>query len=125
MRVEIDQADGAMPLVHRPQLSERDGMVAAHRQWNHPGIQDRPEPFFHHAVRGLHVPRYDREVARVDGRDMLEDLDPLLDVVRSQQARCFADRRGAEPPSDPIADRGVEWDPDEGRVHAGHGGDVG
>src|SRR5438445_11850467 len=56
---------------------------------------------------------------------MLKDLDALLDVVRSQQPGCFPDRRRPESPSDPIAHRGVEGDPDERRVHALHVRDVG
>src|SRR5213596_2266235 len=56
---------------------------------------------------------------------MLKDLDALLDVVRSQQPGCFPDRRRPESPSDPIAHRGVEGDPDERRVHTLHLRDVG
>ena len=56
---------------------------------------------------------------------MFEDLDPLFDVVRSQQPRRFPDRRGAESPADAVAHRGVERDPDESGVHSVHIADVG
>src|SRR6266850_3463243 len=120
VRIEIDQTDRSVPLEDRAELSQGYGVVPAKSERDYSGIQDRLQPFFDDRVRGLHVSRYHRQVARVDRGDELEDVDVLLDVVRPQQPRRFANGRRAESAADPVAHRGVERDPDERGVDAGH-----
>src|SRR5438128_2447568 len=120
VRVEIDQAYRAMALGDRPQLAERNAVVAADRQWDDARIQDRAQAVEHHLVTGLDVARHHGQVAGVDHREMVEDLDLLLHVIRAQQSRCLADRRRPEATPDPVADPGIEGNAHDRRVDLGH-----
>src|SRR2546423_2482509 len=108
VRVEIDQSNRAMPLADRPQLAERNAVVAPDGQRDDARVQDRPQAVDHHFVAGLDVARHHRQVPGVDHREMIEDLDLMLDVVRAQQPRALPDRCRPEAAPDPVADRGIE-----------------
>src|SRR5947208_10530908 len=99
-------------------------MVTANREWDDAGLQDRAQSIDHHLVTGLDVARDDGQVPGIHDRKVVEDLDLMLDVVRPQEARRFPDGGRPEAASHPIADAGVEWDAEDGRVDAVHLADL-
>src|SRR5438309_6714473 len=122
VRVEIDQSDPAMPLRHRTELTQRDAMVASNGKRDDAGLENRTQTLDDHRVARLDIARNHGKIAGVHHREVIEDLDLVLDVVGTQQAGRFPDRRRAESAADPVADAGVERNANDGRIDAIHVG---
>ncbi len=120
VRVEVDQAHRPISPGDRAQLAERDAVVAADRERDDPGVQDRPQSVDDHLIARLDVARNDREVTRVNHRKMVEDFDLLLDVVGAEQARGLANGGRSEAAADAVADAGVEWNAHDRRIDPVH-----
>ena len=118
MRVELHEAESAVPARDRAQLGERDGVVAAHREREDTRVDERRERFLDLCVRPLRVARRDRHVAEVDDRERLDDVHRDRGVVRAEERRRRANRLGAEPRARAEARPGVERDAERGRVDA-------
>ncbi len=99
-------------------------MVAAEHEREHAGVDERRERRLDPPVRTLGVSRGDRQVAVIDDRDGLEEVDVERGMVGAEQDRGRADRFWPEAGAGPEARRRVEGDPDRRRVHAGEVGHV-
>ena len=64
--VQLDERERAMPARQRAQLGQRDGVVAAEREREDAGIDERCERLLHLAIGAFGVARRDRHVAVVD-----------------------------------------------------------
>ncbi len=92
-------------------------MVAAHSDADDTCFGDRGHKALHALQRLLDVPRSGGRVAEVDRRQGPEHLHALDRVVRSDHARCRANRFRAEPSSGPKRRTTVPWEAVHGGVH--------
>ena len=116
--VRVEHDHGHRPVAaHRPQVRQRDRVVAAEQERDHAGLGERPDVVLDRLVAALGEARDDRDVAAVDAGQMLERLDVERRVVGAQEQRGRADGVRPEPPADPEGDAGVERDPDDRDVH--------
>ena len=119
VRVELHERQRAVLLCDHAQLGQRDRVVAAEREREDARVDDRREPLLDAPVRPLGVARRDGQVAVVDDRERLAEIDAEPRVVRAEQRRRGADRLRPEARARPIRDRGVERNPVDGGVDAG------
>ncbi len=85
--VELDEGERAVPFRDDAQLGERDRVVAAERQWEGPGLDHGRKRFLHPPVRALGVARRYRQIAVVDDRERLAEIDAVARVERPEQSR--------------------------------------
>ena len=123
MGVEVDERQRAVPGSVGAELGERDRVVAAEHDREHAGVDERAEALLGQLVRADRVAGRELEVAGVDSREVGEDVDVLLGVVRAKERRGRPDRLGAEAGAGAEARGGVEREADDGEVdvlHVGH-----
>jgi len=87
-------------------------------------VDERRQRFLDLSVRALGVAGRHGNVAEVDDRETVDDVDVQGGVVRPQQRRRAADRLGTEARPGAVARRGVEGNAVDGDVDAREVGDV-
>ena len=122
--VELDERERAVPLRDDAQLGERDRVVAAEREREGAGLHHGRQRLLDAPVRALGVPGRNRQVAVVDDRQRIAEVDAEAGVEGPQQRGSGADRLGPEARARPEGDGGVERDPVDGCVDARQVGDV-
>ena len=92
VRVELHERERAVFRREDAKLRERDRVVAAHGGREDPRVDDRCESFLDLPVRALRVAGGYRQVAVVDDRKLVDDVDVVNRVVRTDQRRRRPDR---------------------------------
>ena len=77
VRVELHEGERALDRSGRPELGERDRMVATEDYRDHPGVMDLFEALPYLLVALLDKAGHDGDVAVVDNGDVVEDRNVL------------------------------------------------
>ena len=117
--VELDERERAVAPGDDAQLGKRDRVVAAQCEREDACVDDGRERLLDTPVRALRVPGRDGQVAVVDDRKRVAEVDVEAGVERPEQRRRRADRLGTETRAGPVGDGGVERDAVDGCVDAG------
>src|SRR5256885_1369325 len=116
MSVEVNQRHRPVAAVMRLQQWVGDGVVAAEADDLGAAVDQRRRLLFDLANRGGDVIRGTSDVTRIYHLLAGERGHVQRRVVRPQHARALPDVRGPESRTWPIADAGVERNPDDGDV---------
>ena len=90
--IELDERERAVPPGDDAQLGERDRVVAAEREREDARLHHGRQRLLDAAVRALGVARRDGQVAVVDDRERVAEVDAEAGVERPQQRRRRPDR---------------------------------
>ncbi len=83
--IELDERKRPVALRDDAQLGERDRVVAAEGEREDAGLDNRRERLLDAPVRALGVSRRDRQIAVVDDRERLAEIDAEARVERPEQ----------------------------------------
>ena len=113
VRVELHERERPLRTRERPQLGERDRVVAAHRERADTALGEGSERILDAPIRPLGVSRSHGKVAVVGDGDLVEQVEPEAGVVGAQERRRGANGLGAEAGAGPEARGRIEWDPED------------
>src|SRR5439155_5083575 len=117
VRVQLEEADRTVTTNERPQLRERDRVIAAERERKHPRIDEGRHRLLDLTVGALDGSRRDGRVTVVDDGQRLDDVDCEHRVVRPEEHRGRADRLRTEASTRPEARGRVEGNAEDRCIH--------
>jgi hypothetical protein len=114
--IELDECERPVHGGERAQLGEEDRVVSAETERRHARARDLLDcgPRTLERIGGR--AGYGRDVAVIDERELLDDVDPQKRVVVPEHDRGASDRLGAEARARAEHDRAVGRDADDGNV---------
>jgi hypothetical protein len=120
MGVEVDEGDGAELLGIGAKDREGDVVVAPEGHRSRPGGKDAPDMGGERVREGRNSGVVEGHVAAVHDLQFLESgKGPAIGRIEGLEARCLADRAGAEAGAGAVRHGLVEWHAGDGEVHPG------